>query len=419
MFERLIRAPDDHKVPSSVLAVQRRMRKDVCDLTREKLSFWFWFHRCVFFALFCFLYALQCRNCHMLSVDFALRYYSDITSIEDHETCWTKTIPGKVASSSFYKGREVPGVASHIFLWTHSGSQGKAEVGLSKINRQEADMAIWLAYYLVQCGVPKPSIVILTPYKGQLMLIRKQLLSDQSSTWLLSRDPADVDQIRLSTVDRFQGDEGDVVIASLVSWIVLARHFCIFLRCFYLRNFGKTYLILCHFIRWWMSTPRRLLSSCRIEWLCSCLEQDLACISLEAQKQRDSELGSKDSVGISSEMNRVKSWFTCRLLTLTPESCEWASIDCQGNTGYFENGKPEKHWQRTFEILQVSLREISRFEKFLRSNASQPRSRSLRPTARGTRKFLLQKRGWEDHCHCAADNTRRPPVPQPLVTKID
>lgn len=179
----------------------------------------------------------------MLSVDFALRYYSDITSIEDHETCWTKTIPGKVASGSFYKGREVPGVASHIFLWTHSGSQGKAEVGLSKINRQEADMAIWLAYYLVQCGVPKPSIVILTPYKGQLMLIRKQLLSDQSSTWLLSRDPADVDQIRLSTVDRFQGDEGDVVIASLVSWQDI---FCIFLRCFYLRNFGRLYIF--HFM---------------------------------------------------------------------------------------------------------------------------------------------------------------------------
>lgn len=216
-----------------------------------------------FFDLFCFLYALQCRNCHMLSVDFALRYYSDITSIEDHETCWTKTIPGKVASGSFYKGREVPGVASHIFLWTHSGSQGKAEVGLSKINRQEADMAIWLAYYLVQCGVPKPSIVILTPYKGQLMLIRKQLLSDQSSTWLLSRDPADVDQIRLSTVDRFQGDEGDVVIASLVSWQDIFAFFCDVFTSEILEDF--TYLILCHFIRWWMSTPRRLLSSCRIE----------------------------------------------------------------------------------------------------------------------------------------------------------
>jgi superfamily I DNA and/or RNA helicase len=123
-----------------------------------------------------------------------------------------------VAASSFYKGREVPGVASHIFLWTHSGSPGKAEVGLSKINRQEADMAVWLAYYLVQCCVPTPSIVILTPYKGQLMLIRKQLLSDRSSTWLLSGNPADADQIRLSTVDRFQGDEGDVVIASLATW---------------------------------------------------------------------------------------------------------------------------------------------------------------------------------------------------------
>ena len=39
MFERLIRAPEDHKAPSSVLAVQRRMRKDVCDLTRETPGF--------------------------------------------------------------------------------------------------------------------------------------------------------------------------------------------------------------------------------------------------------------------------------------------------------------------------------------------------------------------------------------------
>lgn len=153
--------------------------------------------------------------CFVSKVSMPLRYYAEITSIEDHETCWTKKIPGSIASGSFYKGREVPGVASHIYLWTHSGSQGKAEVGLSKINRQEADMAVWLAYYLVDCGVPKPSIVILTPYKGQLMLMRKQLLSDQSQSWLLSHNPSDADQIRLSTVDRFQGDEGDVVIASL------------------------------------------------------------------------------------------------------------------------------------------------------------------------------------------------------------
>ena len=153
-----------------------------------------------------------------------LRYYSDITSIEDHETCWTRTIPGPVASSSFYKGREVPGVAPHIFLWTHTGRQSQAEVGLSKINYQEAEMAVQLAYYLVECGVPKSSIVILTPYKGQLMLMRKKLLNDASNTWLLYKDPMVKDQIRLSTVDRFQGDEGDVIIASLVTWRC-SKHF--------------------------------------------------------------------------------------------------------------------------------------------------------------------------------------------------
>lgn len=234
MFERLIRAPEDHKAPSSVLAVQRRMRKDICDLTRETLAFKIpssicpallkpelntLFHPTVVSSP-CLPTPTDPIIYHLAGLAPAShpRYYMDITSIEDHEVCWTRKVPGKVASGSFHKGREVPGVESHIYLWTHSGSQGKAEVGLSKINRQEADMAVWLAYYLVQCGVPKTSIVILTPYKGQLMLIRKQLLSDQSKTWLLSRDPSDADQIRLSTVDRFQGDEGDVVIASLVPW---------------------------------------------------------------------------------------------------------------------------------------------------------------------------------------------------------
>ena len=48
------------------------------------------------------------------------------------------------------------------------------------------------------------------------MLIRKILLSDQSNSRLLTTDPSNSNQVRLSTVDRFQGDEADVVIASLV-----------------------------------------------------------------------------------------------------------------------------------------------------------------------------------------------------------
>ena len=78
MFERLIRAPTAHAVPNGVLCVQRRMRRDVCDLTRE--------------------------------------YYADIVSIEDHEVTRDRTLPGDAAQRSFWQGREVPGVQSHIFL---------------------------------------------------------------------------------------------------------------------------------------------------------------------------------------------------------------------------------------------------------------------------------------------------------------
>ena len=165
-------------MPNGVLSLQRRMRRDVCDLTRG--------------------------------------YYSDIVTIDDHDVTRQRKLPGGGAAQSFWQGREVPGVRSHVYLWTHKGVQSKADVGLSKINKHEAQLAVALAYYLVSCGVQRSSIVVLTPYKGQLMLLRKMLLTDKSNGRLLTFDSMEKDQIRLSTVDRFQGDEADIVIASLV-----------------------------------------------------------------------------------------------------------------------------------------------------------------------------------------------------------
>ncbi|XP_065661931.1 uncharacterized protein LOC100206283 isoform X3 [Hydra vulgaris] len=190
MFERLICAPKNHSVPSSVLSTQRRMRKNICDLTRS--------------------------------------FYNEIVDIEDHSICSSRKIgdsnvsaAGKKWSTNVSlfeklklcigKGREVPGVLPHIFFWTHGGTQTKASVGLSRINSTEAKMVIGLTEYLVSCGVPKASIAILTPYKGQLMLIRSDLMK---LNLLNNKDVAD--SVVLSTVDRFQGDEADVVIISLV-----------------------------------------------------------------------------------------------------------------------------------------------------------------------------------------------------------
>ena len=186
MFQRLIESPPGHAVPSTVLSVQRRMRQNICDLTRN--------------------------------------FYSDITTIEDHETVHSQKIGqrnpsrGNIIASSATAGREVPGLSPHVFLWTHDGDQKRSQVGVSRINPREAEMACSLVAYLVMCGVPRSSIVVLTPYKGQLMLIRKNMLTEAkfSSLSLISRQPGAKDVVRVSTVDRFQGDEEDIVICSLV-----------------------------------------------------------------------------------------------------------------------------------------------------------------------------------------------------------
>ena len=188
MFERLIRAPSSHRVPSSALATQRRMRTNICDLTRD--------------------------------------FYKHIVEIKDHPICQTRHIGeskknqernGPDLNHSLKqlwqcKGREVPGILPHLFFWTHDGFQQKAEVGMSKVNRTEADMVCGLTEFMVSCGVPKSSIAILTPYKGQLMLMRKQLIG----AGLLSRQ-RHPDSCILSTVDQFQGDEADITIISLVT----------------------------------------------------------------------------------------------------------------------------------------------------------------------------------------------------------
>lgn len=187
MFERLISAPCGNEVPFSVLSIQRRMRKSICDLTRD--------------------------------------FYDEITTIEDHHVCGTKVIGEAKRKRGMVPlldaceggGREVPGVLPHIFFWTHSGKQERAAVGLSRVNQQEAKMTCKLVQHLVHCGVPASSIAVLTPYKGQLMLMRKILMFTYGLKMMTKgRDSRLVPSCFLSTVDRFQGDEADIVIVSLV-----------------------------------------------------------------------------------------------------------------------------------------------------------------------------------------------------------
>ncbi|KAJ3335475.1 hypothetical protein HDU93_005385 [Gonapodya sp. JEL0774] len=170
LFERLIRASSKAQAPSTALSIQRRMRSNIADLTRD--------------------------------------FYEDIVEIVDHDMTNTRKIggmgrPTKNELQLLAVCREIPGVVPHIFWWSHQGVQTIASVGLSKINKTEADLVVNLAAYLHTCGVPKRSIVILTPYKGQLTLIRKALQNKGLLPRFGQGVPAS-DGVVLSTVDRFQ-----------------------------------------------------------------------------------------------------------------------------------------------------------------------------------------------------------------------
>jgi hypothetical protein len=200
-------------VPCTVLDEQRRMRSSISDLTRAD--------------------------------------YDDIVDILDHKKTATQLIGdhalqrcGKadVKKSGDLlkhralwhgKGRSVPGLQSCIFFWDLVGNkESRPEQGLSACNMNEAVTIAALTSYLLDCGVPSSAITIITPYKGQKNLLIKQLRklrclpppvhrtsnnyqgNNNSSSMQQQLDLRDA--VTVSTVDRYQGDENDIVILSLV-----------------------------------------------------------------------------------------------------------------------------------------------------------------------------------------------------------
>ncbi|KAI1273974.1 P-loop containing nucleoside triphosphate hydrolase protein [Xylaria sp. FL0933] len=101
----------------------------------------------------------------------------------------------------------------------------------TKRNAYEIQMAIKCLRYLSQqeINMPTEKIVILTPYLGQLHLLRDELSKDNDPVLndldsydlvragLVSSATAQVNKpkIKISTIDNFQGDESEIVIVSL------------------------------------------------------------------------------------------------------------------------------------------------------------------------------------------------------------
>ncbi|CDF32339.1 unnamed protein product [Chondrus crispus] len=116
------------------------------------------------------------------------------------------------------QGNAVPGLESAVFFWEIEGEEERTSVGLSRCNNKEAEFCAGLVRWLLQCGVAPAGITVITPYKGQKIKIVKKLrgipgavLGQPNGTKGARRN-----EVTVSTVDRYEGDENDVVILSLV-----------------------------------------------------------------------------------------------------------------------------------------------------------------------------------------------------------
>ena len=113
----------------------------------------------------------------------------------------------------------IPGVRPSVYFWDLPDNKlSRAVAGLSACNETEANAVTSLAKWLILCGTPPSSISIITPYKGQKSLLIKKLRLAKILPGFSSSiaPPLPGSTLTVSTVDRYQGDENDIIIYSNV-----------------------------------------------------------------------------------------------------------------------------------------------------------------------------------------------------------
>jgi superfamily I DNA and/or RNA helicase len=96
----------------------------------------------------------------------------------------------------------------NFFFFDHRLKEKEMQFIQSKYNPIEAKIMLSLAKYLVNNSHHPEKITILTLYGAQLIKIRDLMQKKEFKS--LSR------QVKTSTVDRYQGEENDIILLSLV-----------------------------------------------------------------------------------------------------------------------------------------------------------------------------------------------------------
>lgn len=114
--------------------------------------------------------------------------------------------PNLKDDQSVLNRQNIRGMSSNVLFFTHEWNEEKTELGKeSKSNIKEANFVIKFTELLIKNGYKQEEIIILSLYAGQLLYIKTKL----SKIDFLRN-------IRVCTVDDFQGEEGKIILLSLV-----------------------------------------------------------------------------------------------------------------------------------------------------------------------------------------------------------
>ncbi|CAK0848666.1 unnamed protein product, partial [Prorocentrum cordatum] len=100
---------------------------------------------------------------------------------------------------------DVKGVSHRTFFLRHTNFEDDEGESHSKANSFEANFISALCAHLVASGYDESQITVLSPYLGQVRLLKNKL----------KRDPTTM-EVQVTAVDNFQGEENDIIVISLV-----------------------------------------------------------------------------------------------------------------------------------------------------------------------------------------------------------
>eukprot|EP01043_Picozoa_sp_COSAG02_P027469 COSAG02_NODE_1623_length_11604_cov_27.111951_6_plen_1427_part_00 len=147
--------------------------------------------------------------------------------------------PSLVDAQSVSLQPKIRGVQRNVVFIHHENHEEEVQTmfkldSFTRVNKYEVKMVVAIVNYLLQQGYELKQLVVLTPYGSQLKAIRQALsklnlavlIDDMDVEDLQKTGDADTDDvaaatvsqdaIRVATIDNYQGEEADVVVASLV-----------------------------------------------------------------------------------------------------------------------------------------------------------------------------------------------------------